>query len=107
SHKFLLNPINDNMFPELTKLTLEKLKKSIKIGDVLIVDKKLNVYEMDLISLQMIVKNFTVKIIDETKNFQVFQLNKKEGLLSDLNFPLYFINHIILKNNTPTEEIED
>jgi hypothetical protein len=107
SHKFLLNPINDDMFPEFTNLTLRKLRSEIKVGDILIVDKELNIYEIDLISLEMIADNFNLKLIDETKNFKVFVTKEKDGSASEFNPPIYFINHVILKNKKPTEEIKN
>jgi hypothetical protein len=105
-HSCLPNPVNDELFSDIYDLSLNKCAHAMKTGDLIIVDKSLSLYEIELAVLTKISALFHLKEIDETKNFIVLQLNTKDKKQIEMaQFPLYFINKISEKDGVISDRI--
>lgn len=78
-HKFLVNPSSDGLVPDFRENILRKVKRSVHVGDVIIVDKNMNVTSFEYDILHALSNIFDFKKVDVSEHLMVFVLNNKLG----------------------------
>jgi hypothetical protein len=104
----LPNPVNDELFPEVTLYNISLCLNEVKIGDTLILDKFFDLYDIQLDVLESLSKKFNFKKTGETKNFLLLEIalnypSDKDKLIT----PIYFTNKISLINGTLSENMKN
>jgi hypothetical protein len=88
-HTLLVNPGNDSLVADLNTRTMAEVKDKIHEGDIIVVEKNLDVLPIELKVLLEISKFYSFKFLEETPHLNVFELiNKTSNPQSDLSLPL-------------------
>ncbi len=88
-HKLLVSPLNDYLSYDIRNHVMGKVEKAVHLDDIVIVDKDLNFFPIEISILKKIDTLFNFLKLEETPHFYVFRLsNKDSGTESDLVFPI-------------------
>jgi hypothetical protein len=85
----LVNPINDSLVEDLKIKTVKWVEDKVYEGDIVIVEKYLNVLPIEYRVLRKMADRFRFILLEETPHLKIFKLAKKErNQKSELSFPI-------------------
>jgi hypothetical protein len=93
-HKFFSNTVNDEFLKNFDLKIANSLKDKVHEGEIVVVEKNLDILPIEYTVLFEISKLFNFKMMDETQHLRVFKLVKKELVKkSELLFPLKLVGY--------------
>ena len=109
-HKLMVSPLNDYLSYDIRKSVLSKVDSSVSVGDILVVEKDLNLFPIENAILKKINSLFNCVLLEETEHFKVFKLEKKEkNKKSDLLFPIQpvgAVSSLVYRSQYNIEEVK-
>jgi hypothetical protein len=108
-HRLLVSPLNDYLSYDIRSHVMGKVGKSVHLNDIVIVDKDLNFFPIEISILKKIDTLFNFLKLEETPHFSVFKLTKKDpGKESDLVFPIEpkgAVSSVVYRGNYKMDEV--
>jgi len=84
-----VNPVNDGLVRSLSQRILSRIPEKVYAGDIVIVEKNLNILPLDYRILKEMNHHFNFIVQEETPHLRVYRLAQKQAnQASDLIFPI-------------------
>jgi hypothetical protein len=109
-HRLMVSPLNDYLSYDIRSHVMSKVSSYVHLGDIVVVDKDLNLFPIEISILKKMDTMFSFSLLEETPHFMVFKLtNKQEKKESDIKFPIEpkgAISSLVYNNEYNIEEVK-